>query len=149
MRAVVQRVLRAEVRVEGELVGAIERGLLAYVGVERGDEERDVAYVARKLVGLRVFADERGRMSRSVRQVGGALLLVSQFTLHGDVRRGLRPSFDAAAEPEAARRSLQRLAACCRAEGVAVAEGRFRAHMHVEALVDGPVTILVDSRKAF
>ncbi len=142
----VQRVLRAGVRVGEERVGAVGRGLLAYVGVGRGDTERDVSFVARKLVGLRVFVDERGRMSRSVRQVDGALLLVPQFTLYGDVRRGLRPSFDAAEEPERARVLLGRLAEVCRAEGVEVQGGRFGAHMHVESVVDGPVTIVIDSR---
>ncbi len=149
MRAVVQRVLQARVTVAGETVGAIEAGLLAYVGAGRDDGVEDVAAMARKIVGLRVFQDEQGRMSRSVQDVGGGVLLVPQFTLYGDVRRGRRPSFDAAAPPERARDLFERLVQAVAAEGVTVATGRFRTHMFVTAAVDGPVTILVDSRKLF
>ena len=149
MRVVVQRVREARVTVAGETVGAIGPGLLAYVGAGRDDGDEDVAVTARKIVGLRIFQDEQGRMSRAVREVGGGVLLVPQFTLYGDVRRGRRPSFDAAAPPERARDLFERLVQTVAAEGVPVATGRFRTHMVVTAAVDGPVTILVDSRKLF
>lgn len=149
MRAVVQRVTRAEVEVDGAIVGAIDTGLLVYLGAGKGDAERDVDYVAQKLAGLRIFEDEDGKMSRSVVDVGGAVLVVSQFTLFGDVRRGRRPSFDDAAPPEEARLRYEELVARLRAIPLPVETGRFRAHMSVRSHVDGPVTILIDSRKLF
>ncbi|MFQ5465774.1 MAG: D-aminoacyl-tRNA deacylase [Thermodesulfobacteriota bacterium] len=149
MRAVVQRVTGARVTVEGAPAGAIEKGLLLYVGVEKGDTGADADYMAGKVVGLRVFPDREGKMNLSVKAVGGRVLLVSQFTLHGDVRRGRRPSFDRAEAPERARELMGFLAGAIEALGVRVEEGRFRAHMEVASTNDGPVTLLVDSRKVF
>lgn len=149
MRAVVQRVLRASVEVDGELVGAIDRGLLAFVGAGQGDTDRDAEYLADKVAGLRVFEDEAGRMSRSVQETGGAILAVSQFTVFGDVRRGRRPSFDQAMEPVEAERLVEVFVGALRRAGLHTATGRFRAMMRVLADNDGPVTILIDSRKLF
>ncbi len=145
MRAVVQRVHRARVEVEGETVGAVERGLVAFVGAEAGDGDEDLAYVIGKIVALRVFPDERGKMSLALGDVHGALLLVSQFTLFGDVRRGNRPSFGGAMAPDAAREMLERAAALARRH-VPVETGRFGADMRVVVDNDGPVTIWLDSR---
>lgn len=147
MRAVVQRARRARVEVAGEVTGAIERGLVAFVGAAEGDEEADLAYVVNKVVGLRVFPDDEGKMRHALADVGGELLVVSQFTLFGDVRRGNRPSFSRAMEPVAAERLYERFVAEARARGVTVATGRFRADMTVHVENDGPVTILIDSRK--
>lgn len=149
MRAVAQRVASARVLVEGSVVGSIGDGLLVYLGAASGDGEDDLAYVAGKVAGLRVFEDDTGKMSRAVADVGGSVLVVSQFTLFGDVRRGRRPSFDGAAPPEDAVRLYEAFVARLRALGLTVATGRFRAEMLVEASVDGPVTILIDSRKLF
>jgi D-tyrosyl-tRNA(Tyr) deacylase len=144
MRAVVQRVTAARVEVEGETVGAIERGLLVYLGVGRGDTDRDRAFVLRKVVGLRVFADADGKMAQSVTDVGGALLVVSQFTLYGDLRRGARPSFDGAMAPTEARDVIDAFVREARAT-VRVETGRFGADMKVTSVNDGPVTIVIDS----
>ncbi|UQA61688.1 D-aminoacyl-tRNA deacylase [Polyangium aurulentum] len=149
MRAVVQRVLSARVEVEGEVVGRIERGLVAFVGAAEGDTQADLDYTVGKVVGLRVFQDERGRMMRALAEVGGGLLVISQFTVFGDVRRGLRPSFDGAMEPVAAEALYDRFVAAARATGVTVQTGRFRADMRVHVENDGPVTILIDSRRTF
>jgi D-tyrosyl-tRNA(Tyr) deacylase len=149
VRAVVQRVTRARVEVEGATIGAIERGIVAFVGAGQGDEDTDVDYLVNKVVGLRVFTDETDRMTRSLIDVGGALLAVSQFTVFGDVRRGMRPSFDAAMEPVRAEALYDRFVVSARARGVAVATGKFRADMRVFVENDGPVTILIDSKKAF
>ena len=145
MRAVVQRVTRASVSVAGEVVGAIGPGLCVLVGVGKDDAEADAGALADKVTGLRVFSDDAGKMNRSLLDVGGALLAVSQFTLYGDVRKGRRPSFGEAMEPEAANRLFERFVAACRARGVAVETGRFRAHMLVDLANDGPVTILIDT----
>ncbi len=149
MRAVTQRVLSASVEVDGAVVGAIASGLLVYVGVGRGDGPDDVAWTADKVVGLRIFADDAGKMSRSVSDVGGAVLAVSQFTLYGDTRKGRRPSFDDAAPPELARALYEDFCARVRAAGPRVETGRFAADMRVISVGDGPVTILLDSKKAF
>ncbi len=149
MRAVVQRVRSASITVEAEVVGTIETGLLVYVGVAEDDEDAAVDYLARKIAGLRIFEDEAGRFSRSVIDAGGAVLLVSQFTLYGDCRRGRRPSFDHAASPAYAKATYERLGSALVALGVPVSWGRFQAHMAVESVNDGPVTILLDSGKAF
>ena len=146
MRAVVQRVLQAEVRVENEVVGAIEAGLVCFVGAEQGDSEEDARFLAKKIVDLRIFSDENGKMSKSVVDVAGALLLVSQFTLFGDVSRGNRPSFTRAMAPEEARPFFDRFVALVRERGRPVETGRFAADMRVHVLNDGPVTILLDSR---
>jgi D-tyrosyl-tRNA(Tyr) deacylase len=149
MRAVAQRVSSASVTVGEELVGEIGKGLLVYLGAGEGDASADVDYVANKLAGLRIWPDEAGRMSRSVEDEQGGVLVVSQFTLYGDVRRGRRPSFDGAAPPEEASQLCNDVVARLRARGLEVATGRFRAMMTVRSVVDGPVTILVDSRKLF
>jgi D-tyrosyl-tRNA(Tyr) deacylase len=149
MRAVVQRVSAAEVQVEGEVVGAIGPGLLVYLGIGARDTEAECAWMAAKLEGLRIFEDERERMSLSVKDTQGAVLVVSQFTLYGDVRKGRRPSFDTAKPPEPANALYEHCCALLRARGLTVAQGRFRATMRVRADVDGPVTILVDSDRAF
>ncbi len=149
MRAVVQRALAARVEVDGEVTGAIERGLVAFVGAGADDTEADIAYVVGKVVSLRVFPDAEGKMSRALAEAGGALLVVSQFTLFGDVRRGNRPSFSGAMEPVAAEQMYERFVAEARARGVTVATGRFRASMKVFVENDGPVTILIDSKRQF
>jgi len=149
MRAVAQRVDRASVEVDGEIVGSIDRGLLVYLGVGAQDTDADVVPMADKLAGLRIFPDAQGRMSRSVHDDGCAVLVVSQFTLFGDVRRGRRPSFDGAAPPEKAEGLIGRVIDELRDRGLRVETGRFRAMMKVSAVVDGPVTILIDGRRAF
>jgi D-tyrosyl-tRNA(Tyr) deacylase len=149
VRAVVQRAQKARVEVGGEVTGAIERGLVAFVGAAEGDGDADLAYVVNKVVSLRVFPDAEGKMRLSLADAGGSLLVVSQFTLFGDVRRGNRPSFDGAMEPVAAEAMYDRFVAEARARGVHVETGRFRADMTVFVENDGPVTILVDSRKTF
>ena len=149
MRAVVQRVNEASVTVEGKRVGEIQRGLLVYLGAAKGDEPRDVEYISEKIAGLRVFPNDDGRMSLSVGDVGGAVLVVSQFTLFGDVRRGRRPSFDGAADPEVAERLYLELVQRLRGKGLPVETGTFRARMLVQSTVDGPVTIQIDSRKLY
>jgi D-tyrosyl-tRNA(Tyr) deacylase len=145
MRAVVQRVASARVEVDGAVVGAIERGLLAYLGFGRGDTDEDRAWVLSRIATLRVFADDAGKMSLSLQDVGGALLLVSQFTLYGDVRRGRRPSFDDAMPPDEALKAYEAAVREARALGLHVETGRFRAEMLVHACNDGPVTIWIDS----
>jgi len=147
MRAVVQRAHRARVEVGGEVTGAIERGLVVFVAAGEGDTDADVAYMVGKVVGLRVFPDAQGKMRHAVGEVGGGLLVVSQFTLYGDVRRGNRPSFDGAMEPVGAERLYERFVSEARGRGVMVATGRFRAEMTVFVENDGPVTVLIDSKK--
>lgn len=149
MRAVVQRVRSARVLVDERVVGAVDAGLLVYLGVGLGDDERALAYVLDKVLGLRVFHDDAGKMNRSLLDTGGALLVVSQFTLYGDVRSGKRPSFDAAMPPDQARALYERFVEQARARVKHVATGEFRATMLVDAQVDGPVTLLVDSAKGF
>jgi D-tyrosyl-tRNA(Tyr) deacylase len=145
VRAVVQRVRSARVEVGGEVVGAIERGLLVYLGLGRGDAEADGVWILSKIVGLRIFEDDAGKMSRSVADVGGSLLLVSQFTLYADTRRGRRPGFDDAMPPEQAEIAYNAAVEHARTLGVPVETGRFRAHMQVESVNDGPVTLWLDS----
>ena len=148
MRCVVQRVSCAQVSVEQRIIASIRIGLCVLVGVGTDDDERDVDYVATKLAGLRVFDDTLGKMNLDLRTVCGELLLVSQFTLLGDIRRGNRPSFTAAAPPECARNLYESLATKLRSKyGLPVSTGQFQAHMHVELVNDGPVTILIDSKK--
>ena len=149
MRAVVQRARRARVEVGGEVTGAIDAGLVAFLGAAEGDGEADLGYVVNKVTSLRVFPDAEGKMRLALADVGGALLVISQFTLLGDVRRGNRPSFDAAMEPVEAERLYDRFVVEARARGVRVETGRFRADMTVFVENDGPVTVLIDSRKAF
>ena len=149
MRLVVQRVTRASVTVDGEVTGKIGKGYMVLVGAEVGDTEADARLCADKLAGLRVFVDDEDKMNRSVLDVGGEILLVSQFTLLGDARHGRRPSFIAAARPEEAEPLLVTMKAMLEEKGLHVETGRFRAHMDVELVNDGPVTILIDSRKVF
>lgn len=146
MRAVVQRVSRASVAVEGRLVGAINVGLVVLVGVRNEDDDDDVARLADKLLNLRIFADSSGKMNLSVQEVGGGLLVVSQFTLYADCRKGRRPSFLDAAAPEHANAMYERLLERLRTSGTDVAAGRFGAMMQVELVNDGPATFLLDSR---
>ena len=150
MRAVVQRVSRASVTVEGRVTGAIERGLLVFLGAGAGDGPSDLAYIVDKVTNLRIFPDDAGKMNRSVLDIGGGVLVVSQFTLYGDVRQGRRPAFTGALEPTAARALYEQSLAAIRAAGVTRVEaGEFAADMKVDLLNDGPVTILLDSRKLF
>jgi D-tyrosyl-tRNA(Tyr) deacylase len=149
MRAVVQRVSRAQVTVDKEVVGKIDRGLLVLLGVAHADTEAEADYLADKIVGLRIFEDENGKLNLDTAAVEGGILVVSQFTLYGDVRRGKRPSFDAAAPPERARQLYQYFVERIRAAGLPCQAGRFQEMMQVELVNDGPVTILLDSSKAF
>lgn len=147
MKAVIQRVTRASVEVEGRIVGRIGAGLLVLLGVAKSDDERDLSYLLEKLQTLRIFGDDQGKMNRSLVDVGGALLLVSQFTLLGDTSKGRRPGFDLAASPEAARALYEQAVERLRSAGLTVETGVFGAHMQVELLNDGPVTLIVDSRR--
>lgn len=149
MRAVITRVSWARVRVDGEIVGQIDGGVLALVGVGKGDTERDAIWLAEKIVSARVFRDDADKMNRSLLDGNGGLLAISQFTLYGDLRRGNRPSFGTAMDPEPARLLFERFCEHARSRDVAVETGRFRATMAVESLNDGPVTLLIDSAKAF
>jgi D-tyrosyl-tRNA(Tyr) deacylase len=149
MRAVVQRVSRAQVAVDGEIVGQIGRGLLVLLGVTHADNKADADYVADKIAGLRIFEDGNGKMNLDITAVSGGILVVSQFTLYGDVRRGKRPSFDAAAAPQRARQLYEYFVERIRAAGLPCQTGRFQEMMQVELVNDGPVTILLDSAKAF
>ena len=149
MRAVVQRVTSARVSANGRLLGQIGRGLLVLVAVGGRDTEVDVHYMSRKIRELRIFDDGQGRMNRSVVDVGGSILVVSQFTLYGDCRKGRRPSFDAAAPPDRARRLYEDLLEALRGDGVAVEACEFQAMMQVELTNDGPVTLLLDCQRAF
>jgi D-tyrosyl-tRNA(Tyr) deacylase len=146
MRAVVQRVKSAAVHVEGRITGEIGQGLLVLVGVGRGDGEKDITYLASKLPELRIFEDTSGKFNLSLKEVGGRMLVVSQFTLYGDCRKGRRPSFIEAAEPAEAKRLYEQLILKLRGQGVSVETGEFQAKMEVRLINDGPVTILLDSR---
>lgn len=149
MRAVVQRAADARVTVDGRICGRIEEGLLVYLGVAAQDEERDLRYLAEKVVNLRIFPDSKDKMNLSVLDTGGGVLVVSQFTLYGDARQGRRPSYIAAAEPEKARSFYESFAERIRGYGLQVETGRFAARMNVRCTNVGPVTILLDSSKLF
>lgn len=149
MRAVVQRVASASVVVGGEIVGEIERGFLVLLGVGTDDADADAVALAEKIAGLRVFEDDAGKMNLALADVGGRMLAVSQFTLFGDCRKGRRPSFVEAARPEKAELLYETFVAEVRGQGIHVETGRFQTHMDVSLVNDGPVTLLVDSRKAF
>lgn len=149
MRCVVQRVKEASVTVAGEMVGKIGPGFMVLIGVSTEDTEKDLRYMADKVPNLRVFEDAEDKMNLSLKDVGGAILAVSQFTLYGDARGGRRPSFIAAARPEEANALYEQMVAAWRAQGIQVATGRFRTHMEVQLINDGPVTILLDSTKTF
>lgn len=148
MRAIVQRVSAAQVEVGGEITGAIERGLLVYLGAGKADDDADRAYVLSKVLGLRIFENDDGKMDKSVVDIGGSLLVVSQFTLYADVRKGRRPSFESAMAPEQAEREYEAFIREARARGVHVETGRFRASMKVSSTNDGPVTVWIDSSKS-
>ncbi len=145
MRAVVQRVLEAQVRIQGQTVGKVGNGLLVYLSVGNTDTEKDAEWIAEKIVNLRIFQDEAGKMNRSILDVGGSILLVSNFTLHGDCRKGRRPSFDAAAEPQLAQRLYEKVKELITQQSVAVEKGVFGEYMQVSSINDGPVTFLLDS----
>ena len=149
MRCVVQRVTEASVTVNGETVGAVGPGLMVLIGVSTEDTDADLKYMAEKVPNLRIFDDENGVMNRSVLDVGGSILAVSQFTLYGDARGGRRPSYIRAAKPDEANALYERLVAAWRDKGIHVETGRFRTEMKVSLVNDGPVTILIDSEKAF
>lgn len=149
MRAVVQRVDSAAVEVEGAMVGSVGKGLLVLLGVEKEDTDRDLEYLLDKVAGLRIFEDEQEKMNLSVADVGGGLLVVSQFTLYGDCRKGKRPSFDKAADAEMANAYYEKFVAGARSKGLSVGNGKFQAHMLVSLVNNGPVTILLDSKKNF
>ena len=149
MRTVIQRVLQAEVKVEGQQVGKIDRGLLVYLSVGKEDTVKDAHFMADKLVNLRIFADEAGKMNRSVLDIGGSILLVSNFTLHGDCRKGRRPGFDAAAEPALAQQLYEKVIELIAQQGIAVEKGAFGEYMQVSSINDGPVNFLLDSTRLF
>jgi D-aminoacyl-tRNA deacylase len=149
MRIVVQRVSEAKVEVDGRIVGAIDRGLLVYLSVTHADTERDADFIADKIVNLRIFPDADGKMNLSVQDIAGQILLISQFTLHGDCRKGRRPAFDLAAPPDHARKLYELAIDLIRRQGIPVETGVFAAHMRVASLNDGPVTVLLDSSRLF
>jgi len=149
LRVVLQRVKEASVSVDGEVLASIDTGLLVLVGVEDGDTEADADYIASKVSWLRIFSDSEGKMSLSCSEIGGAVLVISQFTLHGDARKGRRPSFIKAAQPETARPLMELLIEKIEGTGLTVGTGRFGADMQVALVNDGPVTILLDSKKIF
>lgn len=149
MRAVIQRVLQAEVKIDGQQIGKIDKGLLVYLSVGKQDSLQDAQFMAEKLANLRIFADEAGKMNRSVLDVGGQILLVSNFTLHGDCRKGRRPGFDAAAEPALAQQLYEKVIELIAEQGVSVEKGVFGEYMHISSINDGPVTFLLDSTRLF
>lgn len=149
MRFVCQRVLNAEVKVGGQSVGRIEKGLLVYLSVGKDDAIKDAEFIAEKLVNLRIFPDDAGKMNRSLLDIGGAILLVSNFTLHGDCRKGRRPGFDVAAPPQLAQQLYEKVADLIASRGVSVGKGIFGEYMHVTSTNDGPVTFLLDSSRLF
>ncbi len=145
MRAVIQRVREAQVSVEGEIVGQIRHGLLVLLGVTAGDTELEADFLSEKIIGLRIFSDQAGKFAYSVQDVAGSLLVVSQFTLYGDTRKGRRPSFTAAAEPATAKPLYEYFVAGCQRHHIPVATGHFQAHMAVQLVNDGPVTLILDT----
>ncbi len=145
MRAVIQRVSKASVQVEGQVVGRIDKGLLVYLGVAKGDGPGDAEFIARKIAELRIFEDDAGKMNRSVCDVGGSVLIISNFTLCGNCRKGRRPSFDDAAEPAVAEHLYESVVQAVADCGLTVEKGRFQEHMRVESINDGPVTFIIES----
>ncbi len=149
MRAVIQRVLQAQVTVSGQAIGIIDSGLLVYLSVSKIDTDKDAQFIAEKLVNLRIFSDEAGKMNRSVLDTNGAILLISNFTLHGDCRKGRRPGFDAAAQPAIAEQLYEKVFELIQQQGGKIKKGVFGEHMHVASTNDGPVTFLLDSNRLF
>jgi D-tyrosyl-tRNA(Tyr) deacylase len=149
MRFVCQRVLHAQVEVNGQSVGRIDKGLLIYLGVGKEDTVKDAEFMAEKLINLRIFPDDDGKMNRSLLDVGGAVLLVSNFTLHGDCRKGRRPGFDAAAQPQLAEQLYEKVADLIAGQGVSVEKGVFGEYMHVTSTNDGPINFILDSSRLF
>lgn len=149
MRAVVQRVLNSNVKVKGEIVGKINKGLLVFLGVGEDDTQKDLKYICDKVVGLRIFEDENDKMNLSIKDVGGEILVISQFTLYGDVRKGKRPSFSSSANPDIGNKFYKEFIQNIKDLGIHTQEGIFGAHMEVSLVNDGPVTILLDSKKTF
>lgn len=147
MRAVIQRVSRASVTVDGAITGAIDRGLLVFLGVGKDDTQADINFIADKIVNLRIFEDADGKMNLSVSDIGGAVLLISQFTLFGDCRKGRRPDFTAAGPPDMANQLYEQTIAAIKARGIPVESGIFAAHMDIDTLNDGPVTLILDTAK--
>lgn len=145
MRAVIQRVTNAQVEVDGQTVGRIEKGLLVYLSIGKSDTEKDARFFAEKLVNLRIFTDEQDKMNLSVIDVGGSILLVSNFTLHGNCQKGRRPGFDAAAEPKLAEKLYEKVISLIKQQGVTIQTGIFAAHMHITSTNDGPVTFILES----
>ena len=149
MRFICQRVTEAQVKVENGIIGKIGKGLLVYLGVGKGDTDADAQFMADKLVNLRIFADNEGKMNLSVQDVGGSILLISNFTLYGDCRKGRRPGFDAAAEPKIARQLYEKVIELIKNSDINVEKGVFGEHMHVSSINDGPVNFLLDSSRIF
>ena len=149
MRAVVERVNNARVEVDGDIIGQIARGLVVLLAIGQEDNDKDQEYMAEKLLNLRIFPDEEGKMNRSIFDVCGELLVISQFTLYGDCRKGRRPSYTDAASPLAAKQGYEDFVLLLKSKGAKVATGEFQAHMHISLVNDGPVTILIDSKKLF
>lgn len=149
MRVVVQRVAQAQVDIDGDCVGQVERGLMVLVGFTHGDTRRDLEYIADKVVNLRIFPDAEGKMNLSVADIGGGVLMVPNFTLYGDCRRGRRPSFTGAGPPDASRQLFEEFVAAIAGRGIQCAQGQFGAHMAVALVNDGPVTLMLDSGGAF
>ncbi|MHC5199716.1 MAG: D-aminoacyl-tRNA deacylase [Planctomycetota bacterium] len=147
MRAVVQRVRRASVTVDGAVTGSIQRGLLVFLGVGKEDTQKDIDFIADKIVNLRIFEDLDDRMNLSVKDISGGILLISQFTLYGDCRKGRRPDFTAAGKPEIAKQLYEQAIEAIKDKGVPVETGVFAAHMDIDSINDGPVTLILDSRK--
>ena len=149
MRAVLQRVSSARVTVDADVISQIGPGLLAYVSIAHTDTEKDCAYLSKKILDLRIFSNHQEKFNLDLRQTAGQVMLISNFTLHADARKGTRPSFSAAAKPDQAKTLIEKLAQQIRQQGLTVAEGQFAAHMHIDSTNDGPVNILLDSAKTF